>query len=50
LLVFYPALTGIGPLDGAPARKIGKLPSPVQDLPSFFRRECANHADRRFFL
>jgi hypothetical protein len=36
---------GIGPLDGAPARQIGKLTSPIQDLPSFFWRERPDHAD-----
>jgi hypothetical protein len=40
---------GIGPLNRAPAREIGKLASPTQDLPSFVRRECPNHADERFF-
>jgi hypothetical protein len=36
---------GIGPLDSARARKIGKLTRPIQDLASFFRRECPHHAD-----
>jgi hypothetical protein len=35
----------IGPLDCAPAGKVGKLTSPVQNLPSFLRRECPYHAD-----
>jgi len=41
---------GIGPLDRARARKIGKLTSPIQDLPSFFRWECPDHTDERLFL
>jgi hypothetical protein len=36
---------GVGPLDHAPSRKVGKLTSPVQDLPSFLRRECPDHTD-----
>jgi hypothetical protein len=40
-----PVSPGIGPLDGAPVRKIGKLTSPIQDLPSFFSRERPDHTD-----
>ena len=41
---------GIGPLDGALARKIGKLTRPIEDLAGFFQRECPDHTDQRFFL
>jgi hypothetical protein len=41
---------GVRPLDRARARKIGKLTSPIQDLPSFFRWECPDHTDERLFL
>jgi hypothetical protein len=41
---------GIGPFDSKPARKVSKLPSPIQDLSSFFLRERPDHADERFFL
>ena len=36
---------GIGPLDRAAPCNAGKLTSPIQDLPSVFRRECPDHTD-----
>jgi hypothetical protein len=40
----------VGPLYGAPTRKIGQLSGPVKHLSRFRWRKGSNHTNQRFFL